>query len=40
MVLNFYGPAQVQKVIRKSELTQFGPLEQVVADSLGITPVN
>ena len=32
-VVNFYNPPEVQKAIRKRELTQFSPLERAVEDS-------
>ncbi len=32
LVMYFYTPAQVQKAIRKKELTTFGPLEQKVEE--------
>lgn len=32
-ITNFYGPAKVQRAIRKRELTQFGRLEKSVEDN-------
>ncbi len=40
MVMNFHEPAEVQRAIRKKELTKFGLLEQVVEDASGATSTN
>jgi len=38
LVVNFHGPAEVQKAIRKRRLIEFGPLEQTVEDGSRATP--